>query len=87
MPLVLGKALGDNGDGGEVVFIDPSLIDDFWCDPVRVREHFARFGVTNVRHFLMTTQQFVKTPERKSLGALGMVFIDGYHSEEQARFD
>jgi predicted O-methyltransferase YrrM len=87
VPLVLGKALADNGDGGEVVFIDPSLVDDFWKHPAAVSAHFAHFGVSNVRHFLMTTQEFVETPAYRALGPLGMVFIDGYHSEEQARFD
>src|SRR4051794_4543329 len=37
-PLVLGKALNDNLDGGKVVFIDPSMVDDFWKSPVDVRE-------------------------------------------------
>jgi hypothetical protein len=35
VPLVLGKALQDNG-GGEVIFVDPSLVDDFWKDPTAV---------------------------------------------------
>jgi predicted O-methyltransferase YrrM len=87
VPLVLGKALADNLDGGEVIFIDPSFVDDFWKDPHAVREYFARFGVTNVRHFLMTTQQFTQSKAYQSLDRLGMVFVDGYHSEEQARFD
>jgi predicted O-methyltransferase YrrM len=87
VPLVLGKALADNADGGEVIFIDPSFVDDFWKDPQAVREHFCRFDLTNVRHFLMTTQEFVQSHAYRSLDGLGMVFIDGYHSEEQARFD
>jgi predicted O-methyltransferase YrrM len=87
VPLVLGKALADNLDGGEVIFIDPSLVDDFWKDPQAVREYFARFEVGNVRHFLMTTQQFVQSEAYRSLGRLGMLFVDGYHTEEQARFD
>ena len=87
VPLVLGKALADNRNGGQVVFIDPSMIDDFWKDARSVSEHFASFGVTNVKHFLMTTQQFTQTADYRSLPKLGMVFVDGYHSEEQARFD
>jgi predicted O-methyltransferase YrrM len=87
VPLVLGRALADNGEGGEVWFIDPSLVDDFWKDPKVVADYFAGFGVTNIRHFPMTTQQFVESEAYRSLGAVGMVFIDGYHSEEQARFD
>ncbi len=87
VPLVLGKALVDNTEGGSVDFIDPSLVDDFWKDPQRVRDHFASFGITNVRHFLMTTQQFVETDAYRDLADVGIVFVDGYHSEEQARFD
>jgi predicted O-methyltransferase YrrM len=87
VPLVLGKALTDNNEGGEVIFIDPSLVDDFWKDPQAVRDHFANYGVTNIRHFLMTTQEFIETDAYFSLAPVGIVFIDGHHSEEQAQFD
>jgi predicted O-methyltransferase YrrM len=87
VPLVLGKALADNLENGRVYFIDPSLVDGFWKDPKAVAEHFAGLGVRNVRHFHMTTQQFVQTEAYRSLEPVGMVFVDGYHSEEQARFD
>lgn len=87
VPLVLGKALADNLDGGEVIFLDPSLVDTFWKEPKAVREHFAHFEVTNIQHFRMTTQQFAESDEFHRLPELGMVFIDGYHSEEQVRFD
>ena len=87
VPLVLGKALADNVDGGRVIFIDPSFVDDFWKDPQSVRAHFAHFDVTNIEHYLMTTQQFTQSEAYRSLDHLGMVFVDGYHSEEQARFD
>jgi predicted O-methyltransferase YrrM len=87
VPLVLGKALADNGNQGEVIFIDPSLVDDFWKDPEAVQKHFQRFGVTNIQHFLMTTQQFAQSSAYHSLDQLGLVFVDGYHTEEQARFD
>ena len=87
VPLVLGKALADNLEGGQVYFIDPSLVDDFWKDAAAVQDHFARHGVTNLRHFLMTTQQFVQTETYRLLPPVGIVFVDGYHSEEQALFD
>lgn len=87
VPLVIGKALSDNGEGGEVLFIDPSLVDDFWKDAQAVRAHFAGFGVTNVRHFLMTTQEFAASAAYRSLGEVGLVFVDGFHSAEQAQFD
>jgi len=86
-PAVFAKALQDNLDPGEVIFIDPSLADDFWKDPVRVREHFAGLGVHNVRHFPMTTQAFVATDDYRALGKVGLVFIDGLHTAEQAAID
>lgn len=85
VPLVLGKALHDNGDGGDVWFIDPSLVDDFWKGDVAA--HFARFGVTNVRHFLQTTQEFTASDANREMGAIGIAFIDGYHTAEQAQID
>jgi predicted O-methyltransferase YrrM len=87
VPLLLGKAIQDNLEPGEVTLIDPSMVDDFWKDPEAVRAHFRGFGVENVRHSLMTTQQFVETEAYRRLGEIGLLFVDGYHSEEQARFD
>lgn len=86
VPMVLARALADNG-GGCVHFIDPSLVDDFWQDANVVEAYFARHGISNIRHYRMTTQQFVTTDAYRSLGSLGIVFIDGYHTAEQARFD
>jgi predicted O-methyltransferase YrrM len=86
-PIVFGKALHDNCADGQVWFIDPSLVDDFWKDSRAVAAHFATFGITNIRHFLMTTQEFVRTPEYQALGPVGLVHIDGWHTEEQAEFD
>ena len=86
-PLVFAKALADNVEDGKVIFIDPSLVDDFWKAPQQVRERFARFDITNVEHHMMTTQQFVETENYRSLDEVGIVFIDGYHSKEQACFD
>jgi predicted O-methyltransferase YrrM len=86
VPLVLGRALADAGTG-RVAFIDPSLVDGFWREPAAVQAHFARFGLSNVQHWRMTTQDFVRTGDFRTLGEVGLVFIDGYHSREQARFD
>jgi predicted O-methyltransferase YrrM len=86
VPLMLGRALADDG-GGKVLFIDPSLVDGFWREPAEVRAHFAKFGLGNIEHHCMTTQEFVKSAAYKSLGEVGMIFIDGFHSHEQARFD
>ncbi len=87
VPMVLGKAMADNVEAGHVVFIDPSLVDDFWKNPSAVTDYFASFGLRNIQHFPLTTQQFVETESYRALGPLGIVFVDGYHSEEQARYD
>jgi len=87
VPLVFARALTDNLEGGRVVFIDPSLVDDFWKDPKAVREYFSGFDANNIEHFLGTTQEFARSEAYRSLERVGIVFIDGYHSEEQARFD
>ena len=87
VPLMIAKALQDNLESGEVVFVDPSLADDFWKDASRVKEYFLSLGVANIRHFRMTTQEFVKTSDYRALGKVGLVFIDSLHTEQQAQFD
>jgi predicted O-methyltransferase YrrM len=86
-PMVFAKALADNREGGRLLFVDPSYADDFWRDPETVRSYFARFGLTNIDHRQMTTQQFMETEEYDSLHDVGLVFIDGLHSAEQAAID
>lgn len=87
VPLVIAKACQDNVERCDVHFIDPSLVDDFWKDPAATQTHFLGFGLDNVRHHLHTTQEFVTTAEYGSLTDIGLLFIDGYHTAEQARFD
>lgn len=87
VPAVIGKALADNTEPGEVLFIDPSLVDDFWSDPARVERHFAGLGAPNVRHSRMTTQEFVAGGAYRDVGEVGMLMVDGHHTAEQARFD
>lgn len=86
-PLIFGKALADNIEGGKVHFIDPSLVDDFWQDPQKVQEHFEDCGIDNISHYKMTTQQFVESEAYRILDNIGLVFIDGLHTAEQARID
>ena len=86
-PLMFSKALADNNDKGLVYFIDPSLADDFWKDGKKVQDYFRSYQAHNIQHFLMTTQEFVKSDVYKSLDEVGIVFIDGMHTEAQARFD
>ncbi len=87
VPLIIAKGCHDNVEPCDVHFVDPSLVDDFWKDPAATTAHFQSFGLGNVRHHLRTTQQFVTTPEYQSLDSVGLLFIDGYHTAEQARFD
>ena len=87
VPSVFAKGLADNGEGGEVLFIDPSLADDFWTDADAVRQHFGRVGAASVRHVRATTRQFVETAAYRDLADVGVVFIDGHHSYAHARFD
>jgi predicted O-methyltransferase YrrM len=87
VPIVLGQALRDNGEGGRITFIDPSLVDDFWTDPQRTCAWFESFGLDNIEHHRLTTQDFAATDAYRSLGPIGLLFVDGYHSAEQARFD
>lgn len=86
-PLVFAKALADNAELGRVVFIDPSLADDFWTNADEVCAHFEAHGLTNVEHHKHTTQEFVETDAYRSLTEIGMLFIDGMHTQEQAKFD
>lgn len=87
VPLVIGRACRDNAEPGRVTFVDPSLVDDFWTDPAATQRHFAGFGLDNVEHHLMTTQQFVESTAYRELGEVGLLFVDGYHTAAQARFD
>jgi predicted O-methyltransferase YrrM len=87
VPLIIAKACHDNVEPCEVHFIDPSLADNFWKDAKATEAHFRSFGLDNVRHHLHTTQEFVTTPAYQDLNEVGLVFIDGYHTAQQARFD
>ncbi|MBF2098046.1 MAG: class I SAM-dependent methyltransferase, partial [Gloeomargaritaceae cyanobacterium C42_A2020_066] len=61
VPLVLGRALQDNKVSSQVIFIDPSFVDEFWNEPEKVKSYFLQFEVENIRHFRCTTQEFVRT--------------------------
>lgn len=87
VPMVIGRALQDNLEAGELIFIDPSLVDEFWTEPDRLDAYFRAHGVDTVLHHRATTQEFVETDAYRELGPIGLLFVDGYHTEEQARFD
>lgn len=86
-PLVFGRALADNAEGGRLHFIDPSLVDDFWKDAAAVDDYFAGLGVTNIVHHLATTAEFTASAEYRRLQSVGIVLVDGYHTAQQARAD
>ena len=87
VPLVMARALADNCEGGQVHFIDPSMVDDFWKDASSVRNYFDGLGGANITHHLMTTQQFVESSAYRQLHDIGIVFVDGFHTAEQAQYD
>jgi hypothetical protein len=86
-PAVIGRAMLDNSEGGELVFIEPSLVDDFWADEATVNAHFAALGAPNVKHMEATTQQYAASEHYRELSDIGLLMIDGLHTAEQARFD
>jgi predicted O-methyltransferase YrrM len=86
-PMVIARGCQDNADGGRVLFIDPSLVDDFWRDPDRVTAWFAGFGLDNISHRLATTQEYAASPELATLEPVDLLFVDGLHTADQARFD
>jgi predicted O-methyltransferase YrrM len=86
-PLLFARALADNGEGGRVTLIEPSLVDAFWTDAAAVAAHFAAHGLSNIDHLCLTTQQCIGHPAWEATGDVGIALIDGYHTAEQARFD
>ena len=87
VPMVLAHAICQDSTCGEVIFIDPGLVDEFWHDPIKVKEYFLNFGLENIRHFRATTQEFTKTEEFKNLDNIGILFIDGMHTYDQSKLD
>ena len=87
VPLLIARGLADNLEGGRVLFIDPSLVDNFWQDAEQVKSRFTEFGVDHIDHYQMTTQEFVQTDSYRELDDIGILFIDGLHTYEQAKFD
>jgi predicted O-methyltransferase YrrM len=87
VPTVFARGLADNQEAGEVLFIDPSFVDNFWADADAVRRHFDDLGAARVRHVRATTREFVESEAYRELASVGVVFIDGHHSYEQTRYD
>jgi hypothetical protein len=91
-PIVFARAMLDNEvndqeASSQLHFIDPSMADDFWSDPVRVNDYFTGMDITNIHHYPYTTQDFVNTDPYREINNVGVLMVDGYHSAEQARID
>lgn len=83
-PMLMARALQDAGRGGELIFIDPSMADGQWRGDVD--GYFAGYGITCIRHYCETSQEFLAAG-RLDLGSIDLLFIDGYHTEEQCRLE
>ncbi|MHC1725478.1 MAG: class I SAM-dependent methyltransferase [Syntrophobacteraceae bacterium] len=94
-------ALGmkDNG-GGMLTFVDPSysLVKDGpfktiggadkWSEPLKVQEHFKRFGVEEiVTHYKLRSDQFFSSYKALGLPEIDIAFIDGSHAYEHVKQD
>jgi predicted O-methyltransferase YrrM len=84
VPMLLAQALADGGEGGELLFIDPSLVDAQWTGDVEA--YFASYGLNCIRHFRETSQQFLAA-DRLEPGSVDLLFIDGYHTDDQCRLE
>ncbi len=87
VPMLIARGMQDNLAPGSVTFIDPGLVDSHWKDADQVRVWFEDHAVPNIQHYRMTTQEFVTTAEYQNLDNIDMLFVDGLHIQEQARFD
>jgi hypothetical protein len=63
------------------------MVDGHWQAADQVRAWFADHAVPNIEHYRMTTQEFVTTTAYQDLTDIDMLFVDGLHIQEQARFD
>lgn len=87
--LSFAVALKENNKG-HLYFIDPSFVDDFWKDALRVKNHLRKFGVDKVvTHFLSTSAEAVR--DRGIFSAkkkfIDILYIDGSHDLEHVKFD
>ncbi|MBV6896578.1 class I SAM-dependent methyltransferase [Xanthomonas euvesicatoria] len=87
VPILLAKALRDS-DGSQLSFVDPSFDDNFWKDKASVLAWFEEFGVADyIKHFLMTTQEYVERYLQGNAPTIDFLFIDGDHTYKGAATD
>lgn len=84
VPMIMAQALKDGGADGELIFIDPSLVDTQWLSGVD--DYFASFDIHCIRHFAETSQQFLAA-NRLETGSIDLLFIDGFHTYEACKFE
>ena len=87
VPMLIAKGMIDNLKSGELIFIDPSMVEDFWKDESIVSSYFNEWGLSNIKHYKMTTQEFKESEIYKNLGKIDILFVDGLHTYDQAKFD
>ena len=87
VPMLIAKGMKDNLIDGELIFIDPSMVDDFWKDESIVSSYFSEWNLNNIKHYRMTTQEFKSSDIYRDLGKIDILFVDGLHTYEQAKFD
>jgi len=87
VPMMFAMGIKDNLSNGRVTFIDPSFVDNHWSDKSKVQSWFNNYDLNNIDHYMTTTQEFMNFDKYKELSKVDILFIDGMHTKEQAKFD
>jgi len=80
VPILIAKGMKDNLNCGKLIFIDPSMVDDFWIDETTVDRYFKDWELDNITHYKMTTQEFKSSDVYKNLEKIDILFVDGLHT-------
>ena len=84
VPMLIGQAMQDTGNHGDLIFIDPSFVDSQWEGDVKA--YFKEFGINCISHYRMTSQDFLASNILEE-NSVDLLFIDGYHTDEQCRLE